>query len=476
MLGVISCPAVPGDLTSCCHPSNHLSVREGTPLSRLQKNLLFLVVVVILVGVAIYFIIPPSTSTRLGLDLQGGLAVILEAQDSAKAPRTDDGMTQAISIINDRINRLGVTEPEIQRQGQWKISVQLPGIENPQEALDIIGKTAVLEFYDTNQFGTPYSTEADALKAAGVESADKLPVTTRLIQWPAKADSTSDRWFLVTTEPKLTGSDLKSAKVGFDTNNQPKVDMEFKADGATKFAELTDKMAQTAQLTGQDQLLAIILDGVVQSAPRVQERIDGGRAEISGNFTLAEAKQLALVLQTGALPVELTVISQVSVGATLGKASLNQALFAGGIGFLLVIIFMIVYYRLSRPGGRHRPAHLRRALLGHPQRHRRDAHAARHRGRHPDHRHGRGRQRHHLRPCQGRGGGRQVTAHRRGGRVQEGVQRHPGCQRHHADHRRGPLLGRHRWRARVRAHAGRGCPALHVHRHHRDSIAVDGAW
>jgi preprotein translocase subunit SecD len=104
-------------------------------------------------------------------------------------------------------------------------------------------------------------------------------------------------------------------------------------------------MAQTAQLTGQDQLLAIILDGVVQSAPRVQERIDGGRAEISGRFTLAEAKNLALVLQTGALPVDLTVISQVSVGATLGKASLNQALVAGGIGFLLVIVFMLVYYR-----------------------------------------------------------------------------------------------------------------------------------
>ena len=314
-------------------------------MSRLQKNLLFLVVVVILVGVAIYFIIPPSTSTKLGLDLQGGLAVILEAQDSAKAPRTDEGITQAISIINDRINRLGVTEPEIQRQGQWKISVQLPGIENPQDALDIIGKTAVLEFYDTNQFGTPYAAEADALKAAGVESANKLPVTTHLIHWPAKADSTAYRWFLVTTEPKLTGSDLKGAKVGFDQNNQPKIDMEFKAEGATKFAELTDKMAQTAQLTGQDQLLAIILDGVVQSAPRVQERIDGGRAEISGRFTLAEAKKLALVLQTGALPVDLTVISQVSVGATLGKASLNQALFAGGIGFLLVIIFMIAYYR-----------------------------------------------------------------------------------------------------------------------------------
>ena len=312
----------------------------------MQKNVGLVAVFAILVAVAAVFVFPPGQKTKLGLDLQGGLAVILEAQDSQRAPRTEDGMKQAISIIEKRVNGLGFVEPEIQRQGQWKVSVQLPGIKDPQTALDIIGKTAILEFYDTNQFGTPYSAQADALKAAGVESADKLPTTTRLISWPAKADSTADRWFVVTTEPKLTGADLQSAKVGFDTNNQPKVDMVFKSEGATKFADLTDQMAQTAQLTGQDQLLAIILDNVVQSAPRVQERIDGGRAEISGHFTLAQAQELALVLQTGALPVELKVVSQNTIGAVLGKASLRQALLAGGVGLILVLIFMIAFYRL----------------------------------------------------------------------------------------------------------------------------------
>ncbi|MCZ7661988.1 MAG: protein translocase subunit SecD [Thermoleophilia bacterium] len=314
-------------------------------MSTLRQNLVILAVVAVLLAVAVFFIYPPGSSTRLGLDLQGGLAVILEAQDTAKAPRSDESMQQAIQIINDRTNRLGVTEPEVQRQGEWKISVQLPGIQNPEEALSIIGKTAVLEFYDTNQFGTVYASEADALAQAGVDSATKLPATTHLIHWPAESGAT-DRWYLVDSEPLLTGSELSGAQVGFDQNNRPKVDMQFKSAGADTFAQVTANMAQKAQITGQDQLLAIVLDGIVESAPRVSEEIGGGRAEITGRFTLEEAKNLALVLQTGALPVDLAVIDQRSIGATLGQASLNQALYAGLVGLVLVMAFMLVYYRL----------------------------------------------------------------------------------------------------------------------------------
>ncbi len=315
-------------------------------MSSMQKNVIVLAFVAVLIAVSLYFIYPPGTSTNLGLDLQGGLAVLLEAQDSAKAPRSEESMKQAITIIEDRVNGLGVAEPEIQRQGQWKVSVQLPGIENPQEAMDVIGKTAVLDFYDTNQFGTAYPTEAEALKAAGVATAGKLPANKHLVHWPAKGGAATDSWFIVESDPQLTGSALSGAQVGFDQNNQPKVDMQFKGDGATTFAELTDKMGKAAQITGQDQLLAIVLDGTVQSAPRVSERIDGGRAEISGKFTLTEAKNLALVLQTGALPIELLPVQQRTVGATLGKASLSQALFAGLVGLILVAVFMIVVYRL----------------------------------------------------------------------------------------------------------------------------------
>jgi preprotein translocase subunit SecD len=312
----------------------------------MQRNVLTLVVVVVMLGVAAYFIYPPGTSTRLGLDLQGGLSVLLEAQDSARVPRTEEGMKQTVSIINDRINRLGVTEPEVQRQGEWKISVQLPGIENKDEALAVIGKTAVLEFYDVQDLGTSYATEADALKEAGVDAESRLPAEKRLIRWPARDSTQQDRFYLVTAAPAVTGSGLDAAQVGFDSNNQPKVDMQFKSDGAQAFADVTEKLAQRGLVMGQDQLLAIVLDGVVESAPRVTERIDGGRAEITGRFSLAEAKNLVLVLQTGALPIELEVIDQRSIGATLGKASLNQALFAGLIGLVLVAAYMIAYYRL----------------------------------------------------------------------------------------------------------------------------------
>lgn len=316
-------------------------------MSPVKRNLLFLLAVVVLVGVAVYFIVPPGEKTNLGLDLQGGLAVMLEAQDNARAPRTTEGMDQAVSIINDRVNRLGVTEPEIQRQGEWKISVQLPGIENQDEALDIIGKTAVLEFYDTKQFGTAYATEAEALAAAGAASSNDLPAGTRLVLWPAEqSGAAADAWYVVDTEPQVSGSDLSDASVGFDKNNQPKVNLEFNSAGANKFAEVTGRMALEAQITGVDQLLAITLDGRVESNPRVLEAIEGGNAEITGRFTIDEAKQLALVLKTGALPIELRVVDQRSIGATLGKESLRRALLAGLIGLILVAVFMVAYYRL----------------------------------------------------------------------------------------------------------------------------------
>jgi preprotein translocase subunit SecD len=314
-------------------------------LSRVKRDAGILVLVAILLGVAAYFAFPLS-NTNLGLDLQGGLAVILEAQDSAKNPRTDEGVTQAVKIIQNRVNKLGVAEPEIQRQGAWKISVQLPGIDNPDQALAIIGKTAVLEFYDVKNFGDPYTTEAEALAAAGVDSTEALPADKSVIHWSTASGNSTDQWFLVTTPPELTGSMLTGAQTGFDKNNNPKVDMQFNDQGATVFSEVTGRMAETAQITGVDQRLAIVLDGNVESAPRVLEAIDGGRAEITGKFTLDEARNLALVLQTGALPVELKAVSQNSIGATLGKTALNQALLAGAVGLILIMVFMIAYYRL----------------------------------------------------------------------------------------------------------------------------------
>jgi len=314
-------------------------------LSKVRRDAVILIVVAIFLGVASYFAFPLS-KTRLGLDLQGGLAVILEAQESAATPRTDQAMDQAVKIIQNRVNKLGVTEPEIQRQGQWKISVQLPGVGNPEQALAIIGKTAMLGFWDVKDFGAPYANEQEALAAAGVASAEELPASVYLIHWPVSGGNVSDQWFLVKTPPAVTGSMLTGAQTGFDQFNRPKVDMQFNDEGAKVFQQVTARMAQISEITGEDQRLAIVLDGEVASAPRVLEEIPNGRAEITGRFTQEEAKNLALVLQTGALPVVLKPVSQNAIGATLGKAALEQALIAGLVGVALIIVFMVGYYRL----------------------------------------------------------------------------------------------------------------------------------
>ncbi len=317
-------------------------------MSRVKRDAGILILVAVLLGVFAWQAFPLGEKTNLGLDLQGGLSVVLEAHTRSGEPVSSDKMDQTVKIIQDRVNKLGVAEPEIQRQGSDKISVQLPGVSNQEQALQIIGKTAQLEFFDVKDFGTAYMTQEEALQAAGVSKAEDLPVGTELIHWPSRTDTTSasDRWYIVTAKPAVTGGMLKSAGVGYDQYGKPKVDMSFNDEGKKAFAAITKTLAERAQITGQDQLLAIVLDGEVKSAPRVLEEIPSGNAEITGSFTMDEVKDLALVLNTGALPVDLVPVSQNSIGATLGQSALNQALLAGAIGLLLVMVFIIAYYRL----------------------------------------------------------------------------------------------------------------------------------
>lgn len=326
-------------------------------MSSTRRDVLILAVVAALLGVMAYFAFPLS-KTNLGLDLQGGLAVVLEAQNSSPEgepdSRTPEAMDQAVEIIENRVNGLGVAEPEIQRQGEYKISVQLPGIEDQQRALDIIGKTAVLEFYHVADFGVAFASADEALASEGVLQADDLPSGTKLIYWPAEENGTgADEYYITSAVPKLTGANLVGADYTLDTRvnlgqgSHYKVDMEFDAEGAEIFRVLTRDLAEL----GSDeqfgtQLLAIVLDGTVESAPAVHEEISGGRAEITGTFTRQDAQDLALVLKIGALPVELEFVSQNEIGATLGKTALTQALIAGAVGLLLIMVFMIGYYRL----------------------------------------------------------------------------------------------------------------------------------
>ncbi len=317
-------------------------------MSAIKRDVLILVLVAALVGAMAYFAFPLS-KTNLGLDLQGGLSVILEVKESDKANATSEKIDQTVGVIQDRVDRLGVAEPEIRRLGEWQISVQLPGIEDQAQALEIIGKTAVLEFFAVADFGESYQTEVDALTWAGVESVDELPEGQRLVIWPAEENPRHvDEYYIVKTKAPVDGSMLKDA--GFDNQtSRPgsyRVTMEFDDTGAEAFRVTTKELADIGVATGVTQYLAIVLDGRVQSAPSVDEEISGGSAEITGTFTLDEAKDLALVLQTGALPLTLEPVSQTAIGATLGKNALMQALIAGAIGVLLIMVFMIGYYRL----------------------------------------------------------------------------------------------------------------------------------
>ena len=254
-----------------------------------QIRMVRLAFVVLVIGIALYYVFPLNKNINLGLDLQGGSHIVLECLDSPDAPVDSDAVNRVIEIITNRIDPEGVKEPVIQRQGERRILIQLPGVDDPQEAEDIIGKTALLEFKD----------------ALG--------------------------------ETLLTGAYLKNAKSSFDRFGRPNVLLEFNAEGAKLFEKAT------TQNVGK--VLAITLDGQEISAPVVQEPIPSGEASIVGSFAVEEAQRLSLLLRSGALPVEVKILENRSVGPTLGKDSIDRSLKAGIVGLLLVFIFMLIFYK-----------------------------------------------------------------------------------------------------------------------------------
>ena len=230
--------------------------------------------VAIILGVFLTFIYPLANSIKQGLDLQGGTHIVLEAEDTPDAPVTEDSLNRAVSIVERRINEMGLTEPLVQKK-----------------AIETIGKTAVMEFKD----------ESGATR--------------------------------------LTGKDLKTAKEQIENGNQNVVAIEFTDEGADKFADLT------AANVGHK--IAILLDGEVLTAPVVNEPITGGKAVITGSRTLEEAKNLAILLRSGALPVKLKVMEVRTIGPSLGQDSKIKSEKAFAIGIVLIMIFLVVVYRMS---------------------------------------------------------------------------------------------------------------------------------
>lgn len=253
-------------------------------------------------------------SLRLGLDLQGGSSLIFEA-DTSRVSKADlqDALDSARDIIERRVNLFGISEPSIRtlKSGEtYRIAVDLPGIQNMAEAVELIGSTAQLTF---QEFSTPEAVLSNSEEAT---AAARLPT------------------FI---ETGLTGSDVRKASVQFNPENgQPEVLLEFKDQGRQKFAEISRRNV--------GRQVAILLDQEVLSAPVIQTPILDGNAVISGNFTIDSAKQFAIAINSGALPVPITLVEQRNVGPTLGAVEVQRSVFAGIAGLIAVMVFMVAYY------------------------------------------------------------------------------------------------------------------------------------
>jgi preprotein translocase subunit SecD len=295
---------------------------------RTRRYVVSLVAVVLLAALSLAAVIFFDTRPKLGLDLQGGLSVVLTATTETDAEVLD----QTVEIIRSRVDSLGAQEPDISRSGEENIVVQLPGIRDPERALEIIGKTAQLRFREVGE----------TAPASEVSDDENWEVTEGdPVDEPVVFPSTDGRLLYRLGPAEVQGTHIDTAMPQFDQTAQGwLVVLDLTGEGREAFAEVTTRLA------AEQRQLAIVLDRKVESAPAVQQAITDGRAQITGQFTERESKDLALVLRTGALPIELERSQVQRVSATLGTASLRSGLIAGAIGLALVALFMFVLYRL----------------------------------------------------------------------------------------------------------------------------------
>lgn len=288
----------------------------------------------------------PKHLLNLGLDLKGGTHLLMELDVAALPADADvaDALSRAIEIIRNRVDQLGVAEPLIARQGERWIVVQLPGITNSRAAKEIIGATALLEFrmVDSSdeaqkamqkiyEQGDPFIERGENGVKISPAAQKALPKGTALFQ------GREESYHILRDTVPLTGALLDSARVETGNNGLPVVAFKWKPEGGRIFWNLTSANV------GRN--LAIVLDGVVQTAPVIRSPMrDSGIIE--GNFTMEEARKLAIVLRAGALPAPLSIIEERTVGATLGEDSIRKGLRACLVGGVIVLCFMIAYYRL----------------------------------------------------------------------------------------------------------------------------------
>lgn len=251
-----------------------------------------LLVIAILAGAVCIIIKEP---VKLGLDLKGGVYAVLEAAPEKEGDVIDnETMNSLIEVLDRRINGIGVAESVVQKAGNNRVIIELPGISDTTEAINMIGKTALLEFKIMDENGNLGPT-------------------------------------------LLTGGALKKAQVGYGNLGEPQINFEMKPEGAIEFARIT------RENVGKQ--LAIVLDGKVQTAPVIRTEIPGGTGSISGNYTVEEAKRTATLLNSGALPIKAEIVETRTVGASLGDESIAASMVAGRVAMVLIGIFMLIFYR-----------------------------------------------------------------------------------------------------------------------------------
>ncbi len=310
-----------------------------------QRSLLAVILVLAIAAIVVIVQLP----VRLGLDLQGGSQLTLQVRTTDAVPEISDDDLEAVKrVIENRINGLGVSESEVRTTSNNQLLIQLPGVSDPQQAERVLGGTAQLDFRQQQQ-GTEIQTlQALIFQRDQIESVlDQTPAASEGLE-TAQEDLRQANEAIATLFEKteLTGEMLRTAAPQpSQSGNTWEVVIEFDSRGADLFAELTKNVAGTGRTLG------IFLDNELISAPTVgvefaELGITGGRASISGRFTVQEARDLAIQLRGGALPVPVDIVENRTVGATLGRDSIRRSLYAGLGGLILVLLFMVVYYRL----------------------------------------------------------------------------------------------------------------------------------
>jgi preprotein translocase subunit SecD len=318
----------------------------------LKRDRWRLALVLAVAVIASVIVFPIRGRMNLGLDLKGGVHIVLQAKGTKENPLTSDSLDRLIAVLRNRIDQYGVAEPVIQKEGTDRVIVDLPGVADPDAALELIGKTALLEFRKVEGSSPEvppgperknYDNDAEFDRAKVRWGEAKAQVDAAAAQMALQAGTSGltvgrdeeGRSYLL--GPLLVGGkDLTDARTNYDSFGRPVVSIKFNAEGAKSFDEAT------AASVGKQ--IAIVLDGVVVSAPVVQERISGGQAQISGNFTPAEAQRLSIMLRAGALPVGVEILENRTLGPSLGADSIREGVRSGLIGAGLVVIFMLLYY------------------------------------------------------------------------------------------------------------------------------------